>query len=319
MTRGPVVAIGIFDGVHRGHQAILARAARRARALRTTPAALTFFPHPAAIVAPGHVPTLLLSLDQRLAVFRACGIRRAVVLRFTRAVSRWTPEQFVERILARRLHAREVVVGHDFGFGRGRRGTIETLRALGRRYGFRVHVVSPVRVGRVRISSRRIRQAIIAGRLKVAWRYLGRPPTVVGCVVRGAGRGRQMGIPTANLQLTAGLLPPTGVYAVWARSGAFMAPGVANLGWRPTVSPRRPAHPVLEVHLFHRQVPPLRGRPLEVAFGRRLRAERRFPSLAALAAQIHRDQAAARRWLRRQPVPRAIFLYRRPGPRYTAS
>ncbi len=306
--RGPVVAIGIFDGVHRGHQAILARAVRRARALRTRPVALTFFPHPAAVLAPQHVPPLLLSLDQRRAAFAACEVPRTVVLRFTRVLSRWTPEQFVQRVLVRRLQAREVVVGHDFGFGRGRSGTIKTLRALGRQYGFRVQVVPPVRVGHVRISSRVIRQAIALGRLEVAQRYLGRPPTVVGRVVRGAGRGKRVGIPTANLQVTAGVLPPTGVYAVWARWGtgptrSSSLGGVANLGWRPTVDARRPAHPVLEVHLFHRRVPRLRGRSLEVAFGHRLRAERRFPSLAALVAQIHRDIASARRWLRRQPRP----------------
>ena len=309
MSRGPVVAIGIFDGVHRGHQAILRRAVRRARALRTRPVALTFFPHPAAILAPQHVPPLLLSLDQRRAAFAACGVPRTVVLRFTRALARWTPEQFVQRVLVRRLEAREVVVGHDFGFGRGRSGTIETLRALGRQYGFRVHVVPPVRVGRVRISSRVIRQTIALGRLDVARRYLGRSPTVVGRVVRGAGRGKRFGVPTANVQVTAGVLPPTGVYAVWARTEGFTAGGAANLGWRPTVEARRPAHPILEVHLFHRQVPPLRGRPLEVAFGRRLRAERRFPSLAALVAQIHRDIARASRYHRLARATSETFVH----------
>ena len=121
MTR-PIVAMGIFDGVHRGHQAILTRAVRRARVLRTTPVALTFWPHPAAVVAPWRVPTLLLSLDQRRAAIAACGIRRTVVLHFTKHFSQWSPEQFVERVLVRRLGAREVVVGHDFRFGHGRVG-----------------------------------------------------------------------------------------------------------------------------------------------------------------------------------------------------
>ena len=301
MTR-PVVAIGIFDGVHRGHQAILARAVSRARAIRTIPMALTFNPHPATVVAPQHAPTPLLSLDQRLAAFARCGIHRTVVLRFTRAFSRWSPEQFVERVLVRRLHAREVVVGHDFGFGRGRSGTIGTLRMLGRRHGFRVHVVPPVRVGGVRISSRIIRRGVELGRLAVVRRYLGRLPTVVGPVVRGAGRGKRFGVPTANVRVTSGVLPPTGVYAVWAAWDGVVCGGVANLGWRPTVdrSRRRAGPPVLEVHLFHPRVPSLRGRMLAVAFGRRLRPERRFPSLEALAGQIYRDQVVARRWLRRQ-------------------
>ena len=315
---GPVVAIGIFDGVHRGHQAILARAVRRARRLKTSPIALTFYPHPATIVAPQHTPRLLFSLEQRVQAFAACGIRRTVVLRFTKAFSRWTPEQFIERVLVRRLRAREVVVGHDFGFGRGRSGTIETLRQFGQQHGFRVHVVPPVRVGRIRVASRLIRRAIASGRLDFAWACLGRPPTVVGRVVRGAGRGKRIGVPTANLRVEAGVLPPPGVYAVWARvredkdngedrgnrergaggaRGRWVA-GVANLGWRPTVTRHRPLAPILEVHLLRRHAPPLRGRRLEVAFGKRLRSERRFSSMEALAAQIHRDQALARRWLR---------------------
>lgn len=310
MTR-PVVAIGIFDGVHRGHQAILARAVRRARALRTTPIALTFWPHPAAIVAPWRVPPMLLSLNQRYAAFVACGVRRSVILSFDTVLSRWTPEQFVEYSLVQHLNPREIVVGHDFRFGHRRVGTIATLRALTRPHGMRVHVVPPVRVGGVRVSSRIIRRAIQLGRLGMARRYLGRPPTVIGRVVRGAGRGRRVGIPTANVQVIAGVLPPPGVYAVRARlfTGARPAspwwPAVANLGWRPTVEPpaagRRTRPPVLEVHVLRRRVPPLRDWMLEVAFVRRLRAERRFPSVTALAAQIRRDIAAARRLLARHP------------------
>jgi len=301
---GPVVAIGIFDGVHRGHQTILGRAVRRARALRTQPIALTFFPHPATVVAPWRVPPLLLSLDQRRAAFAACGLARTVVLRFTKAFARQTPEQFVERVLVRRLRAREVVVGHDFRFGRHRAGTVETLRALARPHGMRVHVVSPVRVGRVRVSSKIIRRAMARGRLQTVRRYLGRPPTVVGRVVRGAGRGKRVGIPTANVAVAAGVLPPTGVYAVRARPLGPQAyptgpwwPAVANLGWRPTVERRHPVAPTLEVHILRPYVPPLRGRTLEVAFVQRLRPERRFPSVAALVAQIHRDILAARRCL----------------------
>lgn len=289
----PVVAIGIFDGVHRGHQAIVARAVRRARALRTVPIALTFWPHPAAIVAPWRVPPMLLSLDQRRAAFAEHGIARTVVLPFTKALARQTPEQFVDGVLVGRLRAQEVVVGHDFRFGRGRAGTIETLRALAGRRGIRVHVVPPVRVGGVRVSSRLLRRAIQLGRLATVQRYLGRPPTVTGRVVRGAGRGKRIGVPTANVAVDAGVLPPTGVYAVRARWDGTWRPGVANLGWRPTVDHRQLAAPVLEVHLLIPRVPALRDRRLDVAFIRRLRAERRFPSVAALAAQIHRDIIAA--------------------------
>ena len=292
--RRPVVAIGIFDGVHRGHQTILRRAAARAAALGATPAAITFYPHPLAVLAPGKLPPLLLSLEQRLRSFSECGIRSCLVIPFTRSFSRWKPDRFVRQLLVERLRVREVVVGHDFGFGAGRAGDVETLKALGRRWGFRVRIVGPVVRGGGRISSHRIREMIRAGRLSVAARRLGKPPTVVGRVVRGSGRGRRIGFPTANLRLEAGLLPPVGVYAVSVRVGPGSRPrgGMANVGLRPTFT-RSPARsPLLEVHLFGFRGS-LYGRRLEVGFLRRLRPERRFASATALARQLRKDAARA--------------------------
>ncbi|MBI3322180.1 MAG: riboflavin biosynthesis protein RibF [Candidatus Omnitrophica bacterium] len=320
-----MIAVGVFDGVHRGHRAILEFAARRARAIDAEPVVVTFHPHPLSVLRPGQEPQLLLSLDQRRRHLAEAGVRRVAVIPFTRRFSAWPPERFLKQVLVRRLGAREVVVGHDFRFGRGRSGTVETLKQGGRRLGFTAWVVGPVRLGGRRVSSGEIRRRVASGDLAGARRMLGRPPSVVGRVVRGAGRGAKLGFPTANVHVEAGVLPPVGVYAVRARIGTWhktdlryqvqmagLVPGteldgMANIGYRPTFG--RGTHwyrvrtrygdenPVLEVHLFRTRVPDLRGRRLEVEFIRRLRPERRFASAAALARQLARDASRARRLL----------------------
>ena len=326
--KNPVAAIGIFDGVHRGHQVILRRAVLRAKALRGVPIVITFHPHPLTILNPALVPPMLLSLEQRLKAFERCGIRGAVVVPFTRAFSRWTPEQFVRRLLVDGLWVREVVVGHDFGFGVGRSGTVETLGTMGRRFGFKVHVMRPVKTAGERIASHRIRQEIQAGRLAKAAVALGRPVTVVGICVPGSGRGRKLGFPTANLRMEAGVPPPVGVYAVSVKMsssrkrgsdsrfrGNDTLLGMANLGFRPTFGVRHRSNfckddgvsdtGLLEVHLFgiHR---PLYGRRLEVAFHKRLRPERRFPSAEALKAQLESDARRAKRFFALQSKSRVV-------------
>ena len=302
-----VAAIGIFDGVHVGHQAILRKAVSRARAMKGTPMAITFYPHPLQVLAPKLLPPLLLSLDQRLRVFESCGVRLTLVIPFNRSFSRWAPQTFVRRLLVERLGVREVVVGHDFGFGAGRSGTVEMLASLGMTHGFKVHAVAPVRKGAERIASRQIREMIRKGELSKAARFLGRPVGLVGRVVHGTGRGRRIGFPTANLHLEAGVLPPVGVYAVGVWLGGRPVPGMANIGFRPTfpgkaaaASGRRTtnpswcaAAPLLEVHLLGLRRS-LYGRRLELAFLGRLRNETRFPSAQALAAQLRRDARRAR-------------------------
>jgi len=278
----PVAAIGIFDGVHRGHQAILREAA----------VAITFYPHPLKVLRPEIAPPLLMPLSQRLEAISGCGIRAVWVIPFTRSFSRWSPERFVRDLLVRRLRVRKVVVGSNFRFGTGRRGSVQTLKQLGKRYGFEVHAVAPVRFRGERVSSGKLREWIRQGELGLARRLMGGPAIVVGRVTRGSGRGRKMGFATANLRVESGLLPPVGVYAVRAKVGGRRYPGMANLGFRPTFSARA-ASPILEVHLFgfHRS---LYGNSLEVEFIRRLRGEQRFASPAALTAQIRRDAARAR-------------------------
>lgn len=298
-----VTAIGIFDGVHLGHQAILKKAVSRARALSGTAAAVTFHPHPLSVLKPSLVPDPLLSLEDRLKVFEELGIQAALVIPFTRSFSRWSHQDFIRRLLVKVLSVREVVVGHDFGFGRGRRGSVSTLRLLGAEAGFKTHVVAPVRVAGHRVSSAGIREKIRQGELNGAAASLGRPVFVVGRVVRGSGRGKRLGVPTANLRVMAGVLPREGVYAVRAQVHGRWYGGMANLGVRPTFDGGKGKEaPLLEVHLFgqHRS---LYGAELKVQFVRRLRAERRFPSPKALIRQLARDATRAEALLRKAKLP----------------
>jgi riboflavin kinase/FMN adenylyltransferase len=292
-----VAAIGIFDGVHRGHRAILGKAVQRARAVRGTAVAVTFYPHPLAVLAPRFLPELIISLPRRLKAFAALGIRAAFVVPFRRSFSRLPPRVFVERYLVKTLRVKEVVVGHDFGFGAARAGTVRTLRRLGGELGFKVHVVGPVKVRGQRAASHRIRRLIARGELKKAASFLGRPATVEGRVKAGSGRGRKLGFPTANLKVEAGVLPPVGVYAVRVQVGARTYAGMANVGHRPTFH-RRGLTPIVENHLFGLKES-LYGRRMAVAFLKRLRPEKRFPSADALARQLKKDARQARQALRR--------------------
>lgn len=284
-----VVTVGVFDGVHRAHQHLLRLTARMAGRMRGTSIAVTFDPDPHVVLHPAHPPLALMPLDERLRYIRATGVERVWVIPFTRAFSRITAEAFVRRLLIERLHARVLIVGETFAFGRNRRGDMAVLQSLGHRHEMRIVPVTPIRSGGAPISSSRIRALIHDGRLAQARRLLGRPPALYGRVVRGAGRGRRFGIPTANLQLIPQVLPPQGVYAVRVAEH----PGVMNLGTRPTFGP---GPVVCEVHLLA-YAGSLLGKRLAVSVLRRLRGERCFPSPQALIRQVRRDLARAKRLL----------------------
>ena len=288
---GAVVTIGMFDGVHVGHQRLIRTAIRLAARLQAASVVLTFDPDPQTVLAPRRAQARLMGLAARLRLMRALGVERIRVLPFTRAFSRLSAEQFVRTILVHRLRATCVVVGHNFAFGRARRGNVEVLRALGRRYGLRVVVVPPVMRGGAPVSSSRIRRLLEAGRIVEANRLLGRPAQLAGVVVRGERRARRLGFPTANLRLSNELLPPRGVYHVQLELGGRCHNGVMNLGVRPTFPAAKQglSRPlVCEVHLigFRGNV---YGRPVTVHLLRRLRPERRFTGAKALARQIRRD------------------------------
>jgi riboflavin kinase/FMN adenylyltransferase len=291
--RSPVVTLGNFDGVHRGHQEILRRLVSRAREGNGAALALTFQPHPAEILTPQHAPLLLTDWRARVERIAAAGIEAVIVQRFTRAFSEISAEDFVRRLLVDGLGARAVVVGHRVRFGYGRRGDADLLRALGSACGFDVEVVGPVEVAGILPSSSAIRRAISEGDLAQASSLLGYAPAVAGRVVHGRHRGHTLGFPTANLRIRGLVLPPDGVYAVHVGWRDRNLGGVANLGFNPTFQENERS---LEVHLFdfHDDV---YGQRLEVRFVQKLRGEVKFPNPQALIDQISHDVEAARRVL----------------------
>ncbi len=290
--RQPVLALGNFDGVHRGHAKIIQQVRRRADEQGAAAAALTFDPHPSRVVRPDKAPPLLMTGPQKLAALAEAGMDGIAVVRFTPELSRWEPETFVRTVLVEWLQVAEVWVGANFLFGHERAGNFSRLRSLGARYGFRAEKIDPVRYRDFVVSSTRIRRLIAEGRVDEAGSLLGHHYMLAGTVARGDGRGRRIGYPTANLATDNALLPPNGVYAAAVLMEGDIHAAVTNVGVRPTFG-GAPAGPVVESHLFDVDRD-LYGLDVRVAFIRRLREERVFPDGEALRAQIARDCDAAR-------------------------
>jgi riboflavin kinase/FMN adenylyltransferase len=289
--RRAVLTLGNFDGVHLGHQAIVAHAVEHARAVGGAAVALTFAPHPLAVLVPERAPPPVQPLRDRLASLRALGVDVAVVQRFTRRFAALEAERFVRDFLLPHLDLQHVVVGYNVNFGRDRAGSAETLRALGARLGFGVDVIGPVVVAGEQASSTALRDAIREGDVRRARALLGRPHALRGRVVAGDRRGRTLGFPTANLHLRPGLLlPADGVYAVAVELGERRHPGVLNVGVRPTFAGRRRT---VEVHLLD-FAGDLYGRWLVVRLVERLRGEAAFAGPEALRAAIAADVVRAR-------------------------
>lgn len=298
--RRPAVTIGVFDGVHLGHAALLSRLVQAAREADADPVVVTFWPHPRAVVG-GDAPPLITTLDHRVALLRRQGLAGVVVLPFDAQVAGWDAEEFVRRVLVDGLRAGRVVVGEDHRFGRGRQGDVALLARLGERHGFVAEALPLVTPGGARASSTAVRDALAAGDLERAAALLGRPVSVLGRVIPGDQRGRTIGFPTANLDLGEALRPPRGVYAARARTvqgdvDGPLLPAVVNVGRRPTVATSE--QDLVEVHLLEGGRD-LYGQDLEVLFVERLRDEQRFAGLDALRAQIARDAARAREVLAR--------------------
>lgn len=288
--RRPAVAIGVFDGVHRGHRHVLE--ALRALADRDDGEAVvvTFDTHPRAILE-GGAPTPILPLAHRLLLFERLGVDATVVLPFDAAVRDLPFERFVADVLVHRLGVRTLLFGYNTNFGRGGLGTFRTVAPLAARLGFAVVEAPPVAVHGEPISATRIREAIERGDLAVASALLGRPHALVGVVVRGNGRGRTLGFPTANVDVGDAVLPPPGVYQVVVDVGGTRAVAVANIGFRPTFPGARPERPLVEVHVPGAELD-LYGTTVEVELVRKLRDEVRFASREALVEQIRRDVAS---------------------------
>jgi riboflavin kinase / FMN adenylyltransferase len=295
---GPLcVAIGVFDGVHLGHQALIRRAMVEAERVGGSELVLTFHPHPARVLRPASAPHLLTSTPHKLRLIKEMGCRYLLQATFDAAFAAQPPDVFIEALVRSTNSLRMICVGHNWTFGKGRAGNVTLLAALGERFGFETVEIEPVEVDGELVSSTRIRKAVEAGDFQTARRLLGRDYTILGTVTQGAGRGRGIGFPTANLAAHNERFPPNGVYAVRALLESHWFKGVANVGVRPTVGG---TERILEVHIFDYSGD-CYGRDLEVKFECFLRPERRFSSIEELRAQIVRDASEARRIFNEQP------------------
>ncbi len=287
----PVLALGNFDGLHRGHRKILDRVLRVANERGATAVVMTFDPHPPRVVRPDKAPPLLMTKAQKLEALADAGVQGTAIVRFTPALSRWDPETFVRTVLIEWLHVSEVWVGANFLFGHDRAGNFSLLRTLGARYGFKAEKIDAVRYRDFVVSSTRVRRLVSEGRVDEAGALLGHQYAIDGTVMRGDRRGHTLGFPTANLCSENELLPPHGVYATTARVGAIVYPSVTNVGTRPTVD--RSGRTTVETHIFGLDRD-LYGANLRIGFVQRMRDERAFDSLEALRAQIDADCRRAR-------------------------
>jgi len=285
------VAIGVFDGVHLGHQQIIRQTVADARQHEAAALVVTFDRHPNAVVAPARVPPMIYSLPQKLRGIEALGPDALLLIHFTEAFSQQTGEVFIRQLAADLGQLQSICVGADFTFGHKRSGDVKLLQRLGGELHFTVHGMAALALDGHTVSSTRIREAVRAGELDAAGQMLGRAYSVVGRVIAGDRLGHQLGFPTANLDTADLLLPPHGVYAAHVATGGKTFRAVLNVGHRPTVKSPMPELRV-EVHLLD-FAGELYGQELEVTFVRKLRDEQKFPSLDALKVQIARDIAEA--------------------------
>jgi riboflavin kinase / FMN adenylyltransferase len=291
--RGPVaIAAGVFDGVHLGHRAVIAQALEFAEGNGGTAVVLTFDPHPASVLRPDAAPSLITSTRHKLRILARMGVENTLVVPFTKDFAATAPPAFIEQ-LAAACKLRQICVGHDWAFGKGRAGNLALLSELGAKLGFKAVGIPSVAMDGQPVSSTAIRAAIQGGDLTMAERFLGRPFSIFGTVIAGNQLGRTIGFPTANIRPESEQLPPNGVYAVGAEVGGEIVRGVANIGLRPTVETAAKER-LLEVHLFDFTAD-LYGADLEVHFHRFIRAEQKFASFDALKLQIAIDAEAARR------------------------
>jgi len=305
IERPTVLTLGVFDGLHLGHQLIMRTVVERACAIHAVPTVITFDPHPRAVLHPESAPPLLQTFDQKIEAFGVLGLEQTIVIRFNQAFAQLRAEDFLCDVVSERLQAREVYLGRGFAFGRDREGNIELLRKVSDRLGFRAEEVPEVQLRGQRISSSRIRQLLSEGRANLARRMLGRPYGVEGRVVRGHERGRTLGFPTANLRPQNRVIPRNGVYVtatliegVWRRS-------ITNVGTRPTFE--QAAEPSVETYVINWSGD-LYGDVLRVRFLHRLRDERKFAAIEDLREQIAQDLRITNRYFERGGVRRSLAI-----------
>ena len=281
----PVMAIGNFDGVHVGHQTLFRKAAELALAHEGTSIAFTFEPHPLKIIAPGKVPPMLTHFKKKRELIESFGINMVICADFTRKFADQQPRDFSKNILFEKIAVKEIVVGFDYAFGRGREGTIPYLKKMGEEFDFQVHVVEPFKLDGHTVSSSHVRELIEAGQVETASQFLGRDYSIIGPVVAGYKTGQAIGFPTANIDTSKVQIPGTGVYAVRVIYKNESHDGVANIGFNPTFNRDRLS---VEVHIFDfNQV--IYSKEIEVRFIARIRSEITFKSADDLVVQIKQD------------------------------
>jgi riboflavin kinase / FMN adenylyltransferase len=305
IARPTVLTLGVFDGLHLGHQLIARTVVERARAGGAAPTVITFDPHPRAVLHPESAPPLLQTLDQKVEALGLLGVEQVIVVRFDRDFAAIRAEEFLRDVVHERLQAKEVYLGSGFAFGREREGDINLLRRVADELGFVAGEVGEVRLRGRRISSSRVRQLLAEGRVNLARRMLGRPYGVEGRVVRGAARGRTLGFPTANLQPQNRVIPRGGVYVTATLIEGSWRRSVTNVGSRPTFE--REAEPAVETYVMDWRGD-LYGDVVRVRFLHRLRDERRFSSIEELRQQIEADTFCARNYFGRACVRRSLAV-----------
>lgn len=305
IAKPTVLTLGVFDGLHLGHQQIMRKVVERANAVDAVATAITFDPHPRTVLHPESAPPLLQTLDQRLANLEILGIEQAIVIPFTREFADNPAEAFLADIIHDRLQAKEVYLGKGFAFGKDRGGNIELLKALSEKLGFFADEVDEVGLRGQRISSSIIRKLLSDGRVNLARRMLGRPYGVEGVIIRGNQRGRTIGFPTANLKPQNRVIPKFGVYATATLIDGTWRKSITNIGVRPTFE--SDADPSIETYVFDFDGD-LYGAALRVRFLHRIRDERKFNGIDELKAQISRDSDHARNYFRHQGVQNMLDI-----------
>lgn len=294
--KNPVVALGVFDGVHRGHQKLIAKTIQRSAQLKGTSAVLTFFPHPVQVLNKKFNLSLLMSLSHRLCIIERLGIDVCFVVHFTRSFAHLTAEQFIQKYLKDGLGAKEILIGANFHFGKNRGGNRRALQKLTKKYSIRANILPSVCYHHHVISSSRLRALVKRGNLKLAKKYLGRDVSALGEIVHGDHRGLRLGFPTANINTGREIVLPNGVYVVRAILSGRIFDGVANIGHRPSFEKK--SNKVIEVHLFkfHQNI---YGKTMEVQFLKKLRNEENFSRPEDLCAQVEKDKLRALRYFSR--------------------
>ena len=299
--KNPVMAIGVFDGLHRGHQQLIQQAIREAKKIKGTALVMTFWPHPAHVLRPEIRLPLLVSLPHRLKLLEGMGVDVCVVIPFTKSFSRLSPEEFVKNYLAKNIKPIEIFVGYDFRFGKDRLGDLNLFKAIGKTFGFKVNVLHAIKGGSNAISSTRIRELVAQGEFTQASRLLGRSVSTMGIVCRGDARGKTLGFPTANIDPDGELIPPRGVYAVSVLINKKKYGGMVNIGRRPSFKSDNKIS--IEVHIFHFRKE-IYNKTVIIEFIKKIRDEKFFFSTERLIRQLCHDEMKAKEILSKNISPR---------------